>query len=286
MEALLNSDIVRESVTLMTFVLQKHHCTILEDWINFFDHRVASLIVHTGPDEAITSYLQRLCNTYGIELQHLGITTPQETTYSEHELLATQFAAVKTDLGCVVRLDTIPFRADGISWQDKAFALMQESNACFLTGTTLPYNADIALSDPDYMLTQRVSNCFLIIKPEIWKTLQVGTEGSPSRYGRFFVEGAAEDYLNQRELWGIRLINQRNIRIFHCHEWSMRLLSIRDDFRKGHKIDSFLTGYQDNLQGPNARYYMQRPKPLLKSIRIFLGRWRQKLYEGSNSQAQ
>lgn len=266
------------SVALLTFVLEEHHCVILEDWIAFFDHPIAELVVHLGKDPGIETRVRQLCEAHGIRLHDMGRTTPRETTDSEQQLLEKQFDAVTADLGCVVRLDTIPYRARNVTWQDAALALMKETGACFMTGSTLPYRADRPTARPEFMLTQSISNCFLVIQPEIWRTLQAGTQDSESKYGRFLVEGAAEDYVAENGLWGLRLVNGEDIRIFHCQEWGLRLLRIRDSFRKGYRISPFLRGYQDDYLYENARYYMQRREPLLRRARVFLGYWRRRLF--------
>ncbi|MDF3854478.1 hypothetical protein ACDP63_12285 [Paracoccus sp. P2] len=269
------------SIALLTFVLEEHHCVILEDWIAFFDHPIAELVVHFGGDPGIAARVRQLCEAHGIRLHDMGMTTPQETTEAEQQLLAEQFDAVTADLGCVVRLDTIPYRAGQKAWQDAALGLMKETGACFITGSTLPYRADRPTTRPGFMLTQSISNCFLIIRPEIWKMLQAGTKESESKYGRFLVEGAAEDYVAENDLWGLRLVNRDDIRVFHCQEWGLRLLRVRDSFRKGHGISSFLKGYQDDYLYENARYYMQRRESALRRARIFLGYWRRRLFSGS-----
>ncbi|TRW95100.1 hypothetical protein FNJ84_17590 [Paracoccus sp. M683] len=261
----------------MTFVLQEHHCLILQDWIEFLDWPVTALIVHVGQQDQIRASLGALCACHDIQLHVLGTTTAAETTTDENPLLAAQFAAVQTDFGCVVRLDNIPFRQPDLNWQDPAWALMQAQGARFLTGTTLPYRADRPLTDAHFALTQRISNGFLMIRPADWLEFQRGTEGSQDRYGRFSSEGAAEDYVAAMDIWGLRLLNSPDIRIFHCHEWGPRLPVIRDAFRKGTGIGRFLKGFQDDYFGANARFYMKPRPPLMRRARIFLGHWRRRI---------
>lgn len=266
-----------QSVALLTFVLQDHHCVILEDWLAFLDHPVTELVVHVGIDPGIVARLQRLCDAHAIRLHNLGSITARETTDDEQRLLASQFGAVTTDFGCVIRLDTLPYRTAGTPWQATTMAMLASTGACFVTGSTLPYRADQLTEDPTVLLTQRLSNCFLLIRPEIWRELQTGTPGSAAKYGRFLVEGAAEDYLAAHGHWGLRLLNRPDLRIFHCQEWGPRLLTVRDRFRAGDRISAYLEGYQDDPPKAGSHIYLEPRQPILKRIRIFVGYWRRRL---------
>ena len=266
------------TVALLTFVLQAHHCVILEDWVNFFDYPIDELIVHVGSDEQALPRIQEICKKHNIALRNLGVTTARETTDDEAILLAAQFDATTSDFACVIRLDTLPFRQEGLRWQDEAIEQMQASGAAFLTGSTLPYRADRPLHDQRYRMTQRVSNCFMMIRPQVWRDLQVGEEAAKAQYGRFFVEGVVEDNLVKEDLWGIRILNSPAFRIFHCQEWGPRLIFVRDTFQKGKNIKPYLKGFQDDYFGANTRNYMERKPPIVKRVRIFLGRWRRHLF--------
>lgn len=262
-------------ISLLTFVLQAHHCTILEDWITFFDHPIAGLVVHVGAGPEIRTELETLAQRYNMSLCILGEVTPRETTNNERDLLAAQLAEVHEGYGCVVRLDTIPYRTPGLLWEDAAFAQMEAHGARFITGSTQPFSRDRTTADVAYGLTQRISNCFLIITPDAWLGLQTGTERSEGRHGRFLVEGAPEDYLKKNDVWGLRLINRPDWRVFHCQEWGPRLLEVRSAFRAGRKIAPFMRGYQDKL--PQRFYYMYPQPSTLRRLRVLMGRWRRKL---------
>lgn len=266
------------SVALLTFVLQAHHCIILEDWINFFDHPIEEMVVHVGSDEAVISQVHEICERHDIKLRHLGVTTARETTEDEARLLATQFDAVTSDFACVIRLDTLPYRQEGLRWQDGAMELLHASGAFFLTGGALPFRADRPTIDDRYRMTQRISNCFMIIRPQVWKELQVFDDATKAKYGRFLVEGAVEDNLAKRNLWGVRLLNSSELRVFHCQEWSLRLLLVRDKFRQGKHIQRYLEGFQDDRFGANAQNYLEPKPPTMRRIRILLGRWRLQLF--------
>lgn len=266
------------SVALLTFVLQEHHCVILEDWIRFFSHPLDQLVVHVGHDAAVVERLTEICESRNITFCNLGATTAQATTDDETTLLAAQFEATTADFACVVRLDTIPFRKDGVHWQDDAMMLLESSDACFVTGGALPFRADQPTDDPDFLLTQRISNCFMVIRPRIWKELQQGVEQAEEKYGRFSVEGVVEDNLVNRDMWGIRILNRQDLRVFHCQEWGLRLLDVRQTFIAGKNIGPYLKGFQDDFQGANARNYMEPSPPLARRIRIFVGKWRRQIF--------
>ncbi|RRH69780.1 hypothetical protein [Falsigemmobacter faecalis] len=267
-----------QSVALLTFVLQEHHLVILEDWLDFFDHPITELVVHVGAGPGISARLQHLCATRAIRLQNLGPTSARETTDEEQRLLAAQFEAVTADFGCVVRLDTLPFRTAETLWQEATMTALASMGASFITGSTLPFRADLPTEDPSLLLTRRLSNCFLLIRPDVWRELQQGIPGSAEKHGRFLVEGAAEDYVQAQGLWGLRLLNRPDLRIFHCQEWGPRLLVVRARFRAGYRIARYLKGYQDDPPKTASHNYLERRPPILKRIRIFIGYWRRRLF--------
>lgn len=265
-------------VDLLTFVLRAHHVPLVADWFDFMDTPPRALVVHVGEDPAIVRGLHELCESHGIRMINLGEVTVADTTEREDVLLAEQMGAVESGgIACVVRLDTLPYRSSGVLWQENALKRMTETGALFVTGATRPYRADRPAADVRLLMTQRISNCFLIIAPDVWRRLQDGVPESASRYGRFVVEGAAEDYLSAHDLWGLRLLNNHDLRIFHCQEWSARIFEVRKAFRSGINVDRFLKGVQDDYLGPNSSYYMEVPAPLLRRARIAVGAWRRRV---------
>nr|WP_314262202.1 hypothetical protein [uncultured Devosia sp.] len=262
-------------ICLLTFVLQEHHCTILEDWLDFFDRPVSKLIVHIGADPEIRKAVEALARKHDIVLVDAGTTTARQTTENELDLLAAQFQHVASDeLACLVKLDTFPFRAPGRAWQDEALLVMQQTKALFITGSTLPYRADLPTTSADLLLTQRVSNCFLIVSKQIWFEALKGAFEAQSDYGRFAPEGDFEAYLAATGHYGLRILNTMDVRIFHCHEWGPEQARIRAAFREGQKVRKYLSGFQDDYAFSSRGLYLQKPLPWLKRVRIALGRWR------------
>jgi len=265
-------------ICLLTFVLQKHHCQILDDWIDFFDHPISKLILHTAADPDVRVAVDALAIRRGIELVHVGTTTAAETTDYELNLLIDQFSHVsEAELACLIKLDTFPFRAPGTAWQDNALLAMQREKALFLTGSTLPYRNDLPTKWENLLLTQRVSNCFLMVSKETWLQALQPMFDTPSEFGRFSSEGDFESYLARTNQFGLRLVNTMAVRVLHCHEWGPRQREIRDAFRRGKGVKKYLAGYQDDYFGPNAKYYMKKPPSLIKRLRIAVGKLRRRL---------
>ncbi|WP_292295024.1 hypothetical protein, partial [Marivita sp.] len=129
-----------------------------------------------------------------------------------------------------------------------------------------------------FLLTQRVSNGFLIIEPEFWTLAQESNPNSIEKWGRFAPEGCLEDYLKETDQYGIRIINDTDLRVFHVQEWSERLLIVRKAFRKGRGIQSHFQGFQDDRLGSSKRYYMKRGLPLGRRLRIWAGKQRRKIF--------
>ncbi len=265
------------SIALLTFVLQRHHVLVVQDWIGFFDHGVRELIVHVGADPDIVADLQALCARHQITLRVLGTVTARQTTQDETSLLYDQFAATGSDLACMVRLDTLPFRRPGLRWQDDAIRQMAETGAHFLTGATKPFRADRATPDPRFMRTQRVSNCFIIVAPAFWHVAQGDRAEAERKFGRFSSEGSIEDHLATTGAWGLRCVNSVDFRVFHCQEWGQRLLEVRQAFHAGRKVAPFLRGYQDDLMGARERFYLHPRLPLRRRLRVWLGAIRRKV---------
>ncbi|MGR3504375.1 MAG: hypothetical protein ACU0B7_00715 [Paracoccaceae bacterium] len=266
------------SVALLTFVLQRHHIIILEDWIDFMKGAVVELVVHLGEDKEIEVGLKKLCEIRGIRLVNLGTVTVFEATENERELMQSQFDLVSTERACIVRLDTLPFCIEGVDWLADAIKIQFQSDAVFITGSTLPFRNDRIIASKKFRLTQRISNCFLIIDVDFWRKFQQGRIDSDKKYGRFAVEGAVEDFLEDNNLWGLRLLNSNDVRVFHCQEWGPRLIYVREQFRRGRALHPFLEGFQDDYMGADARYYMQPNSSFLRKIRISFGAWRRSLF--------
>ena len=269
------------SIALLTFVLQAHHIVVLEDWIDFLKGAVVELIVHVGVDKKIETTLSELCKTRGIRLIILGEATVLETTHHEKELMHCQFDMVTVEKACIVRLDTLPYCVEGIDWLNAAIKLQREKDAKFITGSTLPFRADRTTENKYFRLTQRISNCFLIIEVDLWRKFQQGGVDSSNKYGRFTVEGAVEDFAADHNQWGLRLINCRDVRVFHCQEWGARLIQVREHFRNGRRLGPYFKGFQDDFMGMHARYYMQPRIPILRRIRISVGAWRRLLFRST-----
>jgi hypothetical protein len=282
MVALEKSPESQSSMALLTFVLQEHHIVVLEDWIDFLKGAVVELIVHVGADKKIELGLNDLCKTHRIRLTVLGEATVLETTENEKELMHCQFDMVTVEKACIVRLDTLPYCMEGIDWLSDAINLQRQNDAKFITGSTLPFRADKMTDNDDFRLTQRISNCFLIIEVNLWRKFQQGGSDSINKYGRFTVEGAVEDFAVDNNQWGLRLINSNDVRVFHCQEWGTRLMQVREHFRNGRRIRPFLKGFQDDYMGMHARYYMQPRISLLRRIRIYLGAWRRSLFRSTD----
>ncbi|MCE8517516.1 hypothetical protein KBY31_12395 [Ruegeria pomeroyi] len=263
--------------SLLTFVLQPAHCTILRDWMGFFDQPPDRLVVHVGQDPAIAKDLTDLAGAFGAELVIAGQTNPAETTENETGLLWQQFDLIGDDLACIVRLDTLPYRQSNLPWQAEAMEAMAQHDALFLTGSTLPFRADTPLPGTDLMRTQRFSNCFAILPANVWREAQRAQQSDADTFGRFGSEAAVELYCSETGAFGLRLINRPELRVFHCQEWGPRMELVRAAFQAGRGIAPFLKGYQDDFMGARARFYMEKRPPLHRRARILLGRWKRSL---------
>jgi hypothetical protein len=268
------------SYAIVTNLLQTVSMQVLVDWVDFFDTPPSSIVCYFGGNRDAETLLQDFCDTRGITL----IVAPDDLTEDIRKLdmpvLRWQFANVPEDYCVRVSLDTLPFRNGRDGWFEACIDTMEAEDLVYATGSTRKFRTDQAHPTPGYVLTQRVSFNFIVMRPQRWLELERQYAHLEKVYDRFHCEGFLEDYCRETGRYGLRLENGTDFRIFHVQIWDERMLEVRDNFRAGRGIGPFITGYEDDQLYEWTMYYMHPKPPLPKRIRIEMGRLRQKLLAG------
>lgn len=263
---------------LATNVMDPLSIGVLEDWLNFLGPQPGSLHCFCGGNEAAKDAVSRLCTTRGIRL----ILTPDEVCedvrHDEISILRWQFEHVSEPYCALIHLDTLPYREGDDDWLAESLAAMEENGFLFITGSSRVFRADRARETPSQMATQRISNNFVVLRPREWLALEREYRPIRDRFERYYTEAFIEHHCAEKDVWGLRLVNRPDWRVFHVQVWDTRIWAIREKFRAGQGIDAFLNGYEDDQLYLWDMYYMH-PKPSwLRLMRIKLGRLRREIF--------
>jgi len=251
-----------KTLALLTHILDIKHLVVLEDWFTFVRRPFSELVVIVSGDHDITSTLERLCAKHGAELKIAGTAQPSSAeSWDEDGYLTKQFQAAKADHALLFKLDTLPFRHGYNGWFNETISLMEAQNACYITGSTQPFLKDLHV-DENHLITERASNNFLVIRPKYWLEVQEKYRSRTKNRGRFASEARLEIHCAETENFGIRRKNRSDWRVFHTQLWDDRLLSARQKFKQGHRIEQYMAGYQDHLADPWKSYYLHPVPPL------------------------
>lgn len=195
----------------------------------------------------------------------------------EIDLLRAQIERAGDAWVCLTKMDTLPWRRPGLCWQDAAFARMRAEGAVMLTGSTLPFRSDRETGESGYMLSQRISNNFMILPAPLWRQIQDQLAEYGLDWGRFAPEATIEHYLSATGQHALRLVNDSDFRVFHTQAWGPRVEKVRRNFHEAKGIAPYLQGYQDDFHGNDGGLYMYQPHSLAKRARIAVGKWRRDL---------
>lgn len=100
------------------------------------------------------------------------------------------------------------------------------------------------------------------------------------------MESAIEQGLARHGWWNLRLIDRDDFSVFRVNQWEASLFAIRDRYRERVDVRPYFAG---PLPRPKPawtlpewkRYYGVDAPPLMKRIRIRLGRWRRSVLQPS-----
>lgn len=252
-----SSDLTKEAskFSLITNVLDISHLRILKDWIEFFDWPPEEIVTFIGSGEEIEQAVRSFCEDEALKLSVVGVSNPLDMKENEPQYLRTSFEAVQNEFAVLVHLDTLPYRAEGTVWFEPALKQMESNNAIFVTGSTRLYETDKPTDDPDFFLTQRLSNNFLIISPNKWLSIQNSRSQFLKDFGRFSSEAAIESYCHDQGVFGVRVRNSLKLRVLHTQEWGPRMTEVRRKMHNAESVQFFLEGWEEDFKLPWDRFY-------------------------------
>src|SRR6056297_2192430 len=220
-----------EKYTLVTNFLQTPSYPVLVDWLDFLPYPPRALLCFCGTNRETEKLARDLCAERGIEFVLPPGDLTEDIRKSDLPVIRWHFENTRTPWCLRVALDTIPYFADEAdNWLSRAIDMMVANDWLFLTGSTRNYRADRRLDEDGFLLTQRVSVNFFLIRPERWLTIFDAFVAAQPEYKRFFPEGAIERYCADNDVWGLRLENTGTRRVFHVQEWGERIADIRRAF--------------------------------------------------------
>jgi hypothetical protein len=267
-------------ITLITNLLQMPSLPVLVDWIEFLPRPPKTLICYVGGDAEIEAALHGLCDEHGIALILVPTDLTEDIRKSELPVILWQMQNAPEDYVLRVTLDTIPYRTDDADWLSYCIETMEAEHHPFTTGSTRPFRADRPLDRAGFGLTRRVSFNFILMRARFWLDLEARSRHLMEKYDRYYIEGLLEDFCEDTDRWGLRLINIPERRVFHVQVWDSRIDAIRRAFHEGRDLGPHLRGHEDDQNYDWDRYYMW-PKPSwLKRARIHFGKWRRSLSGG------
>lgn len=262
---------------ILTHIMRGEHLAVLDDWVDFFGSSPSRLIAVGPPDPGVQESIQSWGKKRNVPIVLAAACEAKDILPNETKYLNHQFEVAATDLVALIKLDTFPAREGYSDWFSESLYLMRSTGAQFITGSTKPFRADEATVDPDFLLTRRVSNNFLVIEAPVWRRFQKLGSKLNHDFGRYFTEGAIEKICERDGDFGIRRLNSSNWRVFHTQAWGQEATRVRDAVKAGGRVlKPFLEGYQDDLFGRPLweQYFMYAKPSRLKIWRIAFGRWR------------
>ena len=266
------------SFSLLTHILKLRHVGVLKRWLKFIGIRPDQFIVAVPRDDEIIGALNAVAEACRADLVLIHLDNPSDLKSNERPTLTDQFRSSRNLCCMLLKLDTVVHRDGQEDWLEKALARFEATpQAVFVTGTTRPYRADLATEDPNFCMTQRVSNNFMVIRRDWWiETQELYLDRAKTR---FYVEGCIEWRCLDENLWGLRCLNRPDWRMLHVQVWDERLEGIQRSFEQGTALGPYLRGYEDDAIYEWERYYMSPVPSWPKRARIHAGRWRRDLLD-------
>lgn len=266
--------------TFITNLLQTPSYPVLVDWLDFLPYPPKAFICFFGGNTDAETMVRDLCAARGIDLVVAPNDLTENIRHDELPVLRWQFGNVTTPWCIRVSLDTLAYRDDDFDWLSYAIDRIEAEDLVYMSGSTKRYRTDKPTADKGFLLTQRVSLNFVLIRPGDWLKMLDDFLATRDEVKRFNTEGCVEHYCTENNAWGLRLENLPGRRIFHVQEWRPRISMVRDAFRAGRGIEPFMEGYcEDEVKMRLWRRYYMFPKPsLLRRVRISFGGWRRRTF--------
>ncbi len=263
---------------------------VLSDWLTFLGERPSQVIFAVSPATGPPSIYEEL-RREGL-IDQLIYLEPHGRSVREIDAQAIRLIvdAATTTWVLLVKLDTLPYRSGQHNWMTEAIRLIEEHKLFGMTGGFLI--ADLFPLENGYSLTQKFSNNFSIFRRRDWLNVidaymneghDSARDQKPQFQGdhvRFINEYAIERHLQEK---GERMLVKHDSldwSVFHVNVWGDALRKVRITYLQRKHVKCFFnTGkpFRRTLRYPWQKYYGSPRPPLLRLMRIVLGRWRRDL---------
>ena len=280
-------NIIQASYSLLTKVLDPRHVVVLSDWLEFVSYPPAQLVAYVDDNEETRLRLDRLAVTFGVPWVPVRVTPGDDLKHRETKILRRMVDVAAAELVLFTNLDTLPFRSgpENAQWLEEVVRrLKTDPQLAFFSAAGVTFKEDRAEDSGRYLLTQRFSNNCGLIAKETWRrmvdTYDEASLGSLPDVARYHSEWAIEEAVRREKLFGLRMIESLDWRVFHVQQWDERLLRTRDLFRRGVGVSKYLNRVHDETEHPWESHYSYPKPPLWRRLRIRLGRWRRALSMG------
>ncbi len=281
-----------DNLTLCTFSSGRTMVReVLEDWLHFLGGRPKHVLFAVTPSvdpPPIYEELHREGLIDRILYLDAGGRSVREV---DSDALRLIIDAAPTEWVLLFKLDTLPYRRGNENWLDEALDRVMKHQLFGMTGG-FPIKNLIPLED-GYSTTQKYSNNFSMFRRSAWLNVinsAVGDGGDKSAENHSRFQGDELRYLNEyviethMEQTGKRMLVKHDTRdwsVFHVNVWGEALRKVRIPYQKRRGVKRFFnTGkpLRRPIRYPWQEYFGYPRPPMVKLMRIVLGRWRRSLF--------
>jgi hypothetical protein len=263
---------------------------VLGDWLDFLGGRPKQVIFAVSPSTGAPPVYEEL-RSEGLVDHLLFIDTGGSSVMEmDAKAIRSVVEAAPTEWVLLIKLDTLPYRKGHDGWLCDAMIRIQRHGLLGMTGSSAMMK--LAPLEEGYSLTQKFSNNFSMIRRSDWLNAVTACVGKDYDRGpasslrfqgdhlRFVNEGAIESHL---ELTGQHMLVRHECHdwsVFHVNVWGETLRRVRESYQNRRRIKKFLTTGtppRGPFRYPWQKYYGYPKPPILRLMRIVLGRWRRNL---------
>jgi hypothetical protein len=265
---------------------------VLDDWLQFLGGRPRQIIFAVSPVIGAPAIYDELLQEGKID-RIIGV-EPKGRSSEEIEPEAIHLAinAAPTEWVLMVKLDTLCYRSGRSDWLAEAMELVQRQGLFGMTGSGPPDPEQRRLNG-DYCVTQKFSNNFSLFRRADWLSVVdtvvdqatgMNLAESPQFAGkgrRYLNEHLIEEHLKKTGNKMLMRFESLDWSISHVNVWGETLRQVRESYIQRKGVKPFLN------RGPRVKtiplhpwdkYYGYPRPPVLKLLRILVGRWRRNFW--------
>ncbi len=284
---------VLEGISLCTYSTGKDMVReVLDDWLQFLGGQPKETIFAISPTVGAPAIYEELYREGKID-RILGLEPNGRSVMEiEGEAVSQAVSAAATEWVLLIKLDTLPFRSGHADWLAEALEMIERHRLFGMTGSAGPDITQRPLVT-GYCVTQKFSNNFSLFRKADWldvinRAACPESSSNPAASAqfngenrRYLNEYLVEEYLEKTGKKMLVRLESLEWSVSHVNVWGDALKKVRLSYLERAGVKRFLnTGRAIRRMPlhPWQKYYGFPPPPLLKRIRIDLGRWRRNLF--------